>query len=327
MRHQIPLKYFDEVARAGSIRKASEKLAIDSSALNRRILALEEELGAQLFERIPTGVRLSAAGELLVRHARQHMADMDQLRSAISDLTGERRGHVSIGCGEALMPLFMPQQIHTHRQDHPGVTFSIANCERIESAERLRDYSCELVLTYEPEIATDITVLHSVAQPIHILVHTSHPLASKKSIRLSDCVDYPLALPPHRNAIRGIIEREAAKRAISFSIAVEADSFSALQTYVTTEQAIAFQIPVGFSGTFCTSLMKQNLHDPGTTDLHILPVDTRDLPVGKFALIQLKNRILPIAAAKFAESLIRCMEETGTPEIPVEGTSNLEKSL
>ena len=71
MRHLRFLRYVDEVARAGSIRKAAEQLHVTASAVNRRVLDLEEELGAPLFERRARGVRLTAAGELFVRYIRE----------------------------------------------------------------------------------------------------------------------------------------------------------------------------------------------------------------------------------------------------------------
>src|SRR4051812_19981729 len=69
------LTYMDAVARHGSIRKAAEALHIASSALNRRILDLEDELGTLLFERLPRGVRLSAAGELFIGYVRRSLTD------------------------------------------------------------------------------------------------------------------------------------------------------------------------------------------------------------------------------------------------------------
>jgi len=59
MKHLRILRYVDEVARTGSIRKAADQLNVTASAVNRRIMDLEEELGAQLFERRPRGVRLT----------------------------------------------------------------------------------------------------------------------------------------------------------------------------------------------------------------------------------------------------------------------------
>ena len=70
MNHLRFLSYVDEVARVGSIRQAADRLHIAPSAVNRRILDIEEELGTPLFERLPRGVRLTAAGELFVAYIR-----------------------------------------------------------------------------------------------------------------------------------------------------------------------------------------------------------------------------------------------------------------
>ena len=80
MRHLTHLNYIDVVAKEKSIRKAAdEKLSITSTALNRRIIALEEEIGTPLFERLPTGVRLNTAGELLIQHVRFQMNDLSRV--------------------------------------------------------------------------------------------------------------------------------------------------------------------------------------------------------------------------------------------------------
>ena len=117
-----PLQFIDAIARAGSIRKAAETLSITSTALNRRVLALEAELGVAIFERLPRGVRLSTAGELLTQHIRNQASDLEKLRSQIADLTGERRGHVAIACSQALLPYFLPEEIGRYRRDHPATT-------------------------------------------------------------------------------------------------------------------------------------------------------------------------------------------------------------
>lgn len=86
MLHSRLMRYIDEVARAGSMRQAAERLGIASSAINRQILAFEQELGVAVFERLSNGVRLTAAGELLVEHIRATMKDHSRTISRISDL-------------------------------------------------------------------------------------------------------------------------------------------------------------------------------------------------------------------------------------------------
>ena len=79
--HAAVLRYFDHVARHGSIRKAAEALHVVSSALNRRILDLEAELGSPLFERLPRGVRPTAAGELFLNYVRRSMRELRASRA------------------------------------------------------------------------------------------------------------------------------------------------------------------------------------------------------------------------------------------------------
>lgn len=81
----------DAMARTGSIGKAAEKLHVASTALNRKILELEQEIGTPLFERLPRGVGLTAAGELLVAAVRRGIAELFDLPTArVADNPGIR---------------------------------------------------------------------------------------------------------------------------------------------------------------------------------------------------------------------------------------------
>lgn len=86
------LLYFTEVARQGSFRKASEALHVSASSIDRQILRVEQELGMPLFERHPTGLRLTAAGELLLHAANNWKKDFTRVCEQLDDLRGLRRG-------------------------------------------------------------------------------------------------------------------------------------------------------------------------------------------------------------------------------------------
>ncbi|WP_423454423.1 LysR family transcriptional regulator [Ottowia sp. VDI28] len=92
MNHLRFLKYVDEIARSGSIAKAAERLHVAASAVNRRLQDIEEELDTPLFERLPRGMRLTAAGELFIRYVRSRSTELDQVLSQIEELKGLRRG-------------------------------------------------------------------------------------------------------------------------------------------------------------------------------------------------------------------------------------------
>ena len=133
-----------------SIRVAAETLAITSTALNRRILVMEEETGVLIFRRLVRGVRLTTAGEILIHHIREQLTNMKRVKSQIADLTGERRGHVSIACSQALLSFFLPEQIAVYRKDHPAVTFSVLLRDRAAAEQALTDFSADLLLVFEP---------------------------------------------------------------------------------------------------------------------------------------------------------------------------------
>src|SRR5215468_9924921 len=143
MKHLRILRYVDEVARAGSIRKAADHLNVTSSALNRRIMDLEEELGAQLFERRPRGVRLTSAGEVFVHYLREQDGGVERMRSQIEELKGMRRGTVRIACSQALALDFLPREIAEFRARHPLVAFDVKVADHEQAMTALAAYEVD----------------------------------------------------------------------------------------------------------------------------------------------------------------------------------------
>lgn len=297
MRQLQSFRFVDAVARAGSIRAAAETLAITPSALNRRILALEEELGVPIFERLSHGVRLSTAGEILIHHIRQQLSEMDRVRSQIADLSGVRRGRVSIACSQALLPYFLPRQVAQYRRDHPGVSFGIYLRDR-EAAERaLIDHSADLAVVFEPVRLTEFQTLLTVHQRVHGVMAQSHPLAREKTLRLRDCLQFPIALPTSPYGVRHLLEVAVLRSSLTLDPVVESDSFEFLRNHALEGELISFQIPIGLT------------EGPAAGGLVSRPLDDRDAPIGSLYIGQLRRRILPVAAARFADQIIGVLQQ------------------
>ena len=291
MRMFQTFRYIDTVARVGSIRSAAEALAITSSALNRRILAFEEELGVPIFERLPRGVRLNAAGEILINHIRNQTHDLERVRSHIADLTGFRRGHVNVACSQALVPYFLPRQIAAYREEFPNVTFGVLVRDRKTAEEALMDFSADLALVFEPVRFADFHAVLRVKQPVHGVMRAGHPLSEQKVLRLRDCNAYPLALPSAPYGVRALLEMGMERSTLDVTPAVESDSFEFLRSIARVSDAIALQIPIGLPA-----------HQLDTDIVH-RPVDSRDVPEGLLYVGQLRGRTLPVAAARFVDQL------------------------
>ncbi len=291
MRYMTSIRFIDAVARAGSIRRAAEELAITSTALNRRILAIEDELGAPIFERLPRGVRLNSAGELFIHHIRNQMSDLERVRAQIADLAGERRGKVSIACSQALLPYFLPEQISAYRREHPGVSFGVHLRDRAAAEAALTDHTADIAIVFEPVRMAEFHTLMRVRQQLHAVLSPTHPLAERPVLRLRECLQYPVALPTNPYGVRYLLEAALQNSTLEANAVIESDNFEFLRYYAGAEHTITFQIPIG-------------LPEPsaGQTVLSV-PIDPKDVPPGILYMGQLRHRTLPVAAAKFAAGL------------------------
>ncbi|WP_372602750.1 LysR family transcriptional regulator [Actibacterium sp.] len=295
MKHLQTFRYIEAVMRAGSIRKAADDMNITASALNRRIQRFEEEFGSEIFERLPRGVRLNPAGELLVQHFRVQASDLRRVQSQVADLSGERRGHVSVACSQALIPYFLPAQIAAYRREHPGVTFSVNVRDREAAEHDLATFSSDLALVFEPVHLVDFEVLVAVPQVIHVIMQRNHPLAAQPELRLRDCLDHPHVAPTAMFGVRALLDLAAAKGSRPLRPIAESDSFDFMRHYVRHENAIAFQIPIG-------------LQPEPDGDLVIRPLSRRDAPPGSLLMGQMRGRTLPVASARFAQMLAKVLE-------------------
>src|SRR5690606_28003422 len=119
---------------------------------------------------------------------------------------GERRGHVSIACSQALVPYFLPREIARYRADHPGVTFSINIRDRSQAEHELASFSSDLALVFEPVYLADFEVVEMIPQAVHVIMRPDHPLARKPEVRLRDCFDVPHIAPPARYGVRHLLD-------------------------------------------------------------------------------------------------------------------------
>lgn len=294
MKHLKTFELIEAVVRAGSIRKAAEDMNITASALNRRVQGFEQDFGSAIFERLPRGMRLNPAGELLMQHILAQRTDLARVQSQVADLTGERRGHVAIACSQALLPYFLPKQIAAYRSSHPGVTFTINVRDREQAESDLAAFRCDLALVFEPVHMVEFEVLHALPQAVHAVFRSDNALRKKPALRLRDCVTQKLALPSSQYGVRHLLELAAKRKGQTLSPVVETESFELIRHFVKHENAVGFQIPVG-------------LNTEEQSGIAHRPLSEKDVPLGRLLLGQRKGRALPVASAKFAQQLIAAL--------------------
>jgi DNA-binding transcriptional LysR family regulator len=283
--------YVDAVARAGSIRKAAEKLHVASTALNRKILEAEDNLGTPLFERLPRGVRLTAAGEILVSHIRRSFNDFDYAISQVEQLRGLMRGVVRLACAESVATDIIPHITAMYQVKHPGVQFQLTVGGTQNLLQALLDDQVELLVAHDPPAHAQVTVHGAIAQPLHAIMHADHPLAKQASLRLADCQPWPVVLGDDSFGSRRLIDQHLAKSRIQLRVVVESDSVETCKAFARHAQAICFQFEAG------------TRRDVALGELVAIPLTDTDLAGSRLVLASRSGRALPMASSSFLESL------------------------
>ena len=288
--------YIDEVARAGSIRKAAEALFITPSALDRRVQDLEKELGTELFERHARGMRLTAAGELFLHHVRAQRADFERIHGEIEHLKGLRRGTVAIAASQALAFSVLPELLNRFRRANPGISFKVRICDRQAVVAALRSFDADLGVVYNVQPSADLTTLFQVEQRLCAVMTAKHPLAAQETVKMRDCLQYPLAMPDNSLGGRALLEGFFARSSLKPTVVLESNSFEMLRNYVRSNDAVSFQIQVG------TPLARAQ--DGVTARL----IEERAFPRQPLTVAQLKGRHLPQPALRFLTALREVLE-------------------
>jgi DNA-binding transcriptional LysR family regulator len=207
MLHGRLLRYLDEVARLGSIRKAAAALSVAASAINRHIIELEEEIGAPIFERLPRGLRLTTSGELLIAHIRETLRGHDRTLTQIHALKGLNRGRVAIATQGTLAGGLVSEVVVAFRELHPNIQLDVTLMGRPELVTAVGTGQVHLGVGYDLPVDPRLQRASEFTHHLGAVVAPNHPLARRASVRLSDCLSYPLVVAQHSlTTLRDIVD-------------------------------------------------------------------------------------------------------------------------
>src|ERR687883_1308548 len=140
------LRVLREVAARGSFSAAAEALGYTQSAVSQQIAALEREAGSTLIERNPRGLRLTDAGEALVRHADKILARLAEAEAELEAIAGLRGGRLRVATFPTAGATLVPHAIREFNQRHPQVELTLTDLEPHESVPLLRAGELDLIL-------------------------------------------------------------------------------------------------------------------------------------------------------------------------------------
>jgi len=264
--HSPAVRYFDAVRRAKSIREAARQLNVASSAVNRQIIKLEEEIGAPLFDRLQSGLVLTPVGEALARHVISVLQDLDRTGSDIADLQDARAGHITVAVVESVAASILPDVIDRVRAKAPRMTFTIGVAFALRKTSELH------------QVFVSQFRLGAVAKP-------NHPLAKKKSVTLPSCLGYPLILATPDLSITNLLEPVLSGGPSYLSPVITCGSVELMQELVIRGHGIACQTRVG---------LERKLDDGSL--VHV-PIDANGPLWSDLGIYTRAGRLLPTSTA------------------------------
>ncbi|UFN49535.1 LysR family transcriptional regulator [Roseomonas sp. OT10] len=294
--HGRMLRYLDEVARAGSIRKAAERLNVAASSINRQILALEEEAGTPLFERLPRTMRLTAAGEALIAHVRRTLHDFDRTQAQIEDLRGLRRGEVSVAMMGGLGAELLAEAAIAFAERRPRVKLIFHRLALPAILSSVREGETDLGLSFGTEEERGLRTVFSLPCPLGAVVAPRHPLAERSAVRLADLVPHRLILPAASMSLRELLESALKRDGLAPQPVVEANEVEVIKRLVVLGQGVAL-------------LNRLNIElERRQGELVFLPILDRSLRVPNLRLFRADRGVPSVLASLFAETLQGTLE-------------------
>lgn len=187
------LRYFAAAAQSGQFSLAARQLHVSQSVVTAAVSQLEALVGAELFQRLPHGVTLTAAGHRFHQHVRHAL---DTLQDALNEpliLGGDMRGTVRLGASYTVLGYFLTGLLARFRRDYPGVDFDLRDMDRpgiqqdVASGEL--DLGLCIISNLDPDPLLRRQVLASSRRQLWLAQH--HPLAALPRVTLSDIAAHP----------------------------------------------------------------------------------------------------------------------------------------
>lgn len=192
------------LAEEGNIHRAAEVLNMTQPAASKLLKDLEDVLGVSLFDRLPRGMRATAYGEAMIRHARVALSALNQAHDEVQAMKGGRFGHVSVGAITTPGIMLLPQAISRVKQAHPTLRVSLQVDGSDVLMERMAQAKVDILVArlFAQHDKTALRFEAIAEEPVVAVVRPGHPLLAVERLALRDLSGCGWIVPPEGSVMR-----------------------------------------------------------------------------------------------------------------------------
>jgi DNA-binding transcriptional LysR family regulator len=243
--HARSLNYFDMIRRCGSIREAARQLHVASSAVNRQLLQLEAEIGAPLFERMSTGLRLTPAGEVFSLHVITVLQDEKRMAGELDMLRGVRRGSISLITVDGLSADFTPACLERMAARYPTIQVKVRTAGSARIAKAVIEGDADVGIGFAFERTPELRQCAVGRFALGAIVRADHPLAAARQVSFAECARYPLVLPTDELSTHALVRSFVAHYRGRLQVLLETSSVELAKSIAARGLGVAFQTRLG----------------------------------------------------------------------------------
>jgi DNA-binding transcriptional LysR family regulator len=223
------LSYFVAVAEEGQFTRAAARVSVAQPAVSAQIRRLERELGEPLFHRDRSAVRLTAAGEALLPHARAALAAADRGRDTVASLRGLLHGRLRVGLSGPVDRRFAQTLGDFHRA-HPAVEieFTQQQNEPLLDAVANGDVDAAVLGVGAQLIPPRVTTRVVATEPLVLAVRRGDPLSKRRTVTIARLRGQPMITLVRGSGLRTVLENACRDAGFVPSITAETSDLGSL---------------------------------------------------------------------------------------------------
>ncbi len=228
----IEYRYFYQSALDSSIRKASQNLNINSSAIVRQIQKLEDRLQTKLFIRNARGLELTEEGKLLFDHLDKQNEINHNFLANLKNNKKTTTGEINISTGETFAVQFLSPIISKFRLKYPDVKIKISSRQPETIIDNLITNKTDFGISFAKNLPSTLKTIYVSNFPMGVLCSPDHLLANHTEISLENCLKFPLIFHPGTVTFWNSIQREVGEKLFSINANLISNSFNFIKNYL-----------------------------------------------------------------------------------------------